>query len=294
MRSSVFAFAAAFGLTALAACSESSSETTNPPAAGGDAGGDTDGKDAGGGSQPDAAPPVSFMNTTVETIDVDGASRSYVLSVPKTYDAGRSYPLLVALHGDGQGAEGFVSFSKLEAATRDEAIIAYPEGSVDLFTPYDQNPDQKLIERIIVEVSSTYSIDSGKIWGFGYSKGAYQLNELACKKPGLLTAMAVHAGGAPQTRDGSGNVDCPNAVGLPVFVTHGEDDDVGGGLFGADYWASRAGCSSTRSPTTPPICEAYDGCDPGKPVVFCVVPGHPHYPIYPEAAAHSWAWFKTL
>ena len=32
-----------------------------------------------------------------------------------------------------------------------------------------------------------------------------------------------------------------------------------------------------------------DGCAPGKPVVFCIVPGQPHYPLYKDAAAHSWA-----
>ena len=60
------------------------------------------------------------------------------------------------------------------------------------------------------------------------------------------------------------------------------------------YWASRAGCQTSRTKSQPSICEAYDGCDPAKPVVFCVVPGQPHYPLYADAAAHSWGWFKSL
>lgn len=290
---------------ALVACSGSKGTTSEPPASpapeDGDSGpGGGDGDDGGGGGgggdggDPGEPPPSSFVDTTTKGIDVDGAARRYVLSVPKAYDEARRYPLIVALHGDGQGAAGFAASSKLEAATRGGAFLAFPDGSVDLFTPYDDNPDQKLVARVIAEVSGAYAIDPTKIWGFGYSKGAYQLNELACKRPGLLSAMAIHAGGAPQTRDGAGNVDCPSAIGLPVFVTHGERDDPGGGRFGADYWASRAGCGATKTASTPSICEAYDGCDAGKPVAFCLVPGHPHYPLYADAAAHSWGWFTSL
>lgn len=295
MRPWPYLFTALFVFATLHACKDDAPSGPGPRVAS-DAGG-PDAKpetEDGGEPTPDAAPPSKGMNTTNEMVDVDGAIRAYVLSVPTNYDPGRSYPLILALHGDGQDAKGFVSFSKLEAQTGDEAILAYPDQSVDLMTPYEDNPDQKLIERVIDVLAAKYSIDATKIWGFGYSKGAYQLNEIACKKPGLLTAMAVHAGGAPQSRDGDDNVDCPDAIGLPAFITHGADDQPGGGEYEADYWASRAGCQASRSPTEPDICEAYDGCNPGEPVVFCVVPNQPHYPMYGDAAAHSWAWFKSL
>lgn len=232
------------------------------------------------------------MTTTNETVDVDGAPRDYVLSVPNNYDAGRSYPLIVALHGDGGTAAGFAATSKLDAATGDEAILAFPNGSVDLLTPYAQNEDQRLIELVIEAVKQNYSIDASKIWGFGYSKGAYQLNEIACKRPGLLKAMAIHAGGAPQPNERK-VISCPTAVGLPVFVTHGARDKPGG-EYCAAFWADFAGCKSSRSPSSPAMCEVHDDCEAGKPVVFCLVPNHPHSPMYADAAAHSWAWFKTL
>jgi len=298
MRPSFQVFTALFAFATLLGCTDDSApirmpaDASVPPNNGDDGGGTTPTPD--GQAPDDSGPLPSKVNTTNETVDVDGVAREYVLSVPKNYDGGRSYPLIVALHGDGLDAPGFVAFSKLEASTGDEAILAYPNGSVDLFTPYDQNRDQKLVEYTINAVKAKYSIDASKIWGFGYSKGGYQLNEIACKKPGIVTAMAIHAGGAPQSRDGNGNVDCPAAVGLPVFVTHGQNDDPGGGEYGAQYWASRAGCQGSRSPSQPAICEAYDGCEAGKPVVFCVVPDQPHYPLYADAAAHSWGWFKSL
>lgn len=235
----------------------------------------------------------SGVTTTRETVDVDGTPRRYLLSVPKTYDAKRSYPLIVALHGDGGNAEGFAHDSQLAASSGQDAILAFTDQSLDLFTPYDDNIDQKLVEAIIGEVKHEWTIDPSKIWGFGYSKGGYQLNEIACRKPGLLTAMAIHAGGAPQERDGDDNVDCPRAIGIATFVMHGADDDVGGGEFGARYWARRANCADTRSPSSPAICEQYNGCDARKPVVFCVVP-HQSHALYSKAAADTWTWFKTL
>jgi polyhydroxybutyrate depolymerase len=293
MRPWLSIFTTALAFTTLHACSSDESKSSM----GGDASTPEEKDDAATGTdQDDGEPGASQVDTTTESVDVDGTSRDYVLSVPKNYDASRPYPLILALHGDGQDAKGFVGFSKLEKVTGDKVILAYPDHSEDLFTDYENNTDQKMIEAIIQTLKGRFSIDASKVWGFGYSKGAYQLNEIACKRPGVLKAMAIHAGGAPQTRDPNNDsiVVCPNAIGLPAFVTHGGNDDPGGGEFGAAYWASRANCKTTRSPTTPDICEAYDGCDPGKPVVFCVVPKQPHYPMYADAAAHSWAWFESL
>jgi len=243
---------------------------------------------------PEDARPPSKVNVTTETVDVDGAPRKYVLAVPKTHDPAKKYPLVLALHGDGQDAASFRPFLGLEDFSGDAAIIAYTDRSEDLFTPYDQNKDQKLIEAVIAAVKSKWSVDDAKVWGLGYSKGAYMLNEIACRRPGVLKAMAIHAGGAPQARDANGRPDCPGAVGLPTFVTHGELDDPGGGEFGAAYWASTAGCASNRTATTPAPCQKYEACPADKPVLFCVIPGQPHYPLWSGAAAASWTWFQTL
>jgi polyhydroxybutyrate depolymerase len=287
----------AVAVLALHACSEDTPGGAGNPKGSSSGGTSSGGTSSGGtsGNPDDSTPAVpSKVNTSNETISVDGTERNYMLSVPKTYATGRSYPLILALHGDGQDAPGFVTFLRLDAFTGDDAILAYPNRSEDLFTPYEQNNDQRLIEVMIDALKGKFAIDDTKVWALGYSKGAYQLNEIACRKPGLLKAMAIHAGGAPQERASNGDVDCPSAIALPTFVTHGSEDDPGGGQFGADYWASLAGCGESRTPSTPSICEAYDGCSAGKPVVFCVVPGQPHFPLYKDAAEHSWAWFKTL
>lgn len=278
------------------ACGEDSTAIGDPASV-------TDGGRRDSGTRPntDDDPSPDGPKVTNETVDVGGTSRAYVLSVPRTYDEGRSYPLIVALHGDGGTAKDFTVSSGLGPVAGEDAILAYPDQSLDLFTPYDENTDQLMIAAIIDAVKSGYSVDTKKIWGFGYSKGAFQLNEIACKRPGVFTAMAIHAGGAPQSRDPDNEdvIDCPNAVAIATFVEHGESDEetggAAGGKFGADYWAGLANCNVDQlSPSTPDICQAYDGCDAATPVVFCAIPGYGHYPLYENAARDSWSWFKAL
>jgi polyhydroxybutyrate depolymerase len=246
--------------------------------------------------QPDATPPKpSKVRATDETVDVYGNMRKYVLAVPKSYDAGRRYPLIVAMHGDGQDGPGFRAFLNFDDLAGDDAIVAYPTGAVDLYTPYDQNNDQLFIDATIKAVKEKLSIDEGKVWGFGYSKGGFMANQLACRKPGLFKAVAIHAGGAPQDNTGEGTPpSCPNAVGLPVLATEGDHDTAIGGEYGAQYWARFNGCGTQRSAATPAECQKYNGCPGDKPVVYCLAPGVFHFPIWAEAAAVSWAFFTSL
>lgn len=245
--------------------------------------------------QPDATPPKpSKVNLTDEQVDVGGKNRPYVLSVPKTYDASRKYPLVVAMHGDGDTGLGFSVGARLDEVAGGDAVIAYPTGANDLFTPFDQNDDQRMIEAIISAVKAKRSINEGKVWAFGYSKGGYMAAELACHKPGLFTAMAIHAGGAPARPAGAPFPDCPGAAGIPTIVTHGSQDDPGGGEYGAAVWARIAACATARAATTPPPCERYDNCPGGKAVVYCQVAGLTHFPMWDQAAAVSWGFFSSL
>ena len=245
--------------------------------------------------QPDTSTKPSKVTATNEAITVLGTSRTYVLAVPKTYDAARKYPLIIALHGDGQDGPTFRAFLTWDDVAGDDAIVAYPTGAVELFTPYDQNPDQLLVEATIADVKTKRSIDATKVWGFGYSKGAFMLNEIACRKPGVVKAMAFHAGSAPQEPRSADNYpQCPGVMGLPVLATEGDKNTDIGADYGANYWAMVNGCGGSRTPSTPAACYTTDGCPADKPVVYCLAPGVMHYPIWDQAVNVSWAFFKKL
>lgn len=244
----------------------------------------------GGVDAPDASVKPSLVNVSNHNIDVAGDARFYVLSVPKSYDASRSYPLIVALHGDGQDADGFRKFLDLDALSGNDAITAYTDRVVDLGTAFDQNGDQKLVAAVIAEVKSQFNVNARKVWGFGYSKGGFMLNELSCRKPGMFTAFAAHAAGAPSaTAD-----QCPGILGLPVLMTEGDRDLGIGASFAAQYWAGVNGCGMNLSASSPAECQRYDGCPSGKAVVYCLAPGVSHYPIWNQATNVTWAFFTSL
>jgi polyhydroxybutyrate depolymerase len=247
--------------------------------------------------QPDTSTPPkpSKVNATVETIDVLGQSRNYVLTVPKTYDGARKYPLILALHGDGQDGANFRSVVNLDDIAGDDAIVAYPTmGPGDLFTPYDQNADQQLPEAVSNAVKAKFSIDDRKVWGFGYSKGGFMLHQIACRKPGVVKAMAVHASGKPQDVDANGYPNCPGVSGLPVLATEGDLNTDIGAVYGAQYWAAVDGCGGSLSATTPAPCQKFDGCPGSRPVVYCLAPGVSHYPMWSQAESVSWGFFQGL
>ena len=247
-------------------------------------------KDASADAAP--APESNVVKSSVQ-LDVDGP-HTYVLALPKNLDPAKTYPLIVALHGDGENANDFIEFSKLDVVAGKDAIMAFTDQVLDLFTDYASNPDQKFVNAVIDDVMSKQKIDPAKIWGFGYSKGAYMLEELQCRKQSKFTAMVIEAGGAPEEQDANGNINCPGAKAIPMFLTQGTADQDTGVEYGANFWASVAGCGDTRQPTTPDYCGAYPNCNAKTPVVYCEIPGQPHFPLYDNAAADAWKWLNSL
>lgn len=241
---------------------------------------------------PDVSKPSKVVVTN-ENVAVAGGLRSYVLSVPKTYNAGKSYPLIIALHGDGQNAAAFRTFIGLDEIAGDDAIVAHTEQVIDLFTPYDQNEDQQLVEATINAVKGKYNINAGKVWGFGYSKGGFVVNQLACRKPGLFKAFAAHATGGPQEADGS-VPPCPGIIGLPILLSQGSNDTNIGAASAALFWGQVDGCGTSRSPAKQAECQTFDGCPNGKTVILCEAPGVSHFPIWSAAAQVSWDFYKAL
>ncbi|MDB4944664.1 MAG: Esterase lipoprotein LpqC [Labilithrix sp.] len=292
MTSAAFALAV---VAALSACSDDTSGgTPNPTPDGAVADGNTVTGDGAvvdqDGQVVDATPPkTSLVNVTNVQLTVLGDTRDYVLSVPKTYSASRSYPLIIVLHGDGDNATSFQVTLGLDEVAGNDAIMAYPDQVFDLATDYDANGDQQLVAATIADVSGKYKIDAGKIWGFGYSKGGFMLNQLMCRKPGLFKAVAAHATGAPEPL-------CNGTPGIPIMETMGDQDTMIGADFAANFWASNNGCAMTKTPgyaADPASCSSYDNCPAGKQVIYCLAPGVSHAPLWSDAVKASWAFFRA-
>jgi polyhydroxybutyrate depolymerase len=259
-------------------------------------------------SPPEPPPPSGpKVSVTTELLEINGAIREVVLAIPTSYVPTRAYPLVVAFHGDQGTGPGMRAAHPVDDVSGEDAFVAYPSGhnlTWDLYTPTAQNVDVPFIEALVLDLGTRYSIDTTRLFGVGFSKGAFFVNQLACRKPTFFRAIAAYAGGAPnEPQDPSagywpnGYVQCAGqSSGVAALVVHGTDDDVvpfASGEFDASYWSYVNGCSSERSPSAPAPCERHAACPADKPVVFCPVPDLGHA-IWPGAGQAAWSFFSTL
>jgi polyhydroxybutyrate depolymerase len=245
------------------------------------------------------------VDTTDETFTFGGATRSYILSVPVDYDAGKTYPLVLEMHGNPGTAAFMLQNLPFDRVSRREAIVVYAQAAGtdwDLATPADQNDDMAYLRALVDEVASKLSIDKQRVLGTGWSGGAFMASQTACRLGGLFKAIAILSGGAPYessdgtpAKDGSGFLSCPGGP-VATLVIHGENDGVvsrDSGEYAAAHWAHVNGCGSTLAATTPAPCQRYAGCPQATPVQLCMIPGQDHG-VWREGFAATWAFFESL
>ncbi len=257
------------------------------------------------GSSP--SPPEPSVFATTEVFDLGPETREFVLVVPRTYTAARAYPLVLVFHGDGGTGPSMRETHNFDDQSRDGAIVVYPSGkdrAWDLYTRASENADDAFVVALVEHLTTRFNIDRARVFGTGFSKGAFFINQLACRKPALFRAIAGHAGGAPYEPEDPAATSWPNGyvqcadqtTGVAALVVHGLDDSVvpfESGDFEAEYWAYVNGCTRTRIAGEPPPCVAYEGCPAELPVTFCAIPGLGHA-LWPEAAQAAWSFFVTM
>lgn len=267
--------------------------------------------DAADAHVPPDAPPPPKVDVTTETLQVFGEARSFVLVVPRSYAAAKSYPLVMVFHGDGGNGAGVRAGYPLDDHSGEDAIVVYPDSkggfSWDLYTPEAQNPDNAFVAAIAADLATRYTIDLARVFGTGYSSGAFFVNQLACRKTGFFRAIVPHAGGAPyEPNDPSSTywkgsyTKCANQTGgVAAMIVHGSDDTIvvpESGDFTAQYWAYVNGCDEakeTRAPTTPAPCTQHAACPAGMPVLHCSIPNIGHG-LWSESAKQAWAFFASF
>jgi poly(3-hydroxybutyrate) depolymerase len=227
----------------------------------------TEGVDAPSGCGLVGAPTGVLSN---QTITIGDQARTYVLSVPRSYDPSTSVALVFGWHGHGgTGYQARQSYA-VEPSATGSAIFVYPDG-VTGGADWDYSPtgiDVALFDALVSYLAGSYCIDRNRIFSTGLSAGAYFTNLLGCCRGDVLRAIAAVAGGLP------GSPTCTGYVG--AWVAHASNDALvdftTGGVTTRDFWASRNGCSTTLAPVavTPSDCVEYQGCLSDLPVVWCV------------------------
>lgn len=237
---------------------------------------------------------------SVETLEIDGRARKYVLVRPEPLAAERRYPLVLVFHGDGGDAQGFHAAFPFERASGADAILAYPDGigrTWDLETT-KANRDVRFVEAVVEAIAKIHPVDRERVFATGYSSGGFLANVIACQRSALVRAIASNAGGAPYNQEErwpNGFPRCPGQAPVAALALHGRRDfgvTLDSGRFSAEYWAYVNGCDQGTMETTGyDECLSYRGCPAGKAVAFCEIPSLGHW-VWDRAAEASWTFFQ--
>lgn len=174
--------------------------------------------------------------------------RLYQVYLPSDYDPDVPWPVILFLHGAGEGGRDGVlpTEYQLGSAIRRNAkafgaIVVFPQ--VQRYQPLWTSLDVDYALDVLRQVQQEYACDPDRIYLTGVSTGARAAWHALYRHPELFAAALIVAGVVrPRQPDGSrvpdpdpvvppGDGDPPQALGqtlarMPLWVFHGDDDPV--------------------------------------------------------------------
>lgn len=173
-------------------------------------------------SAPSSGCGVAAPSTPLQSVNVNGVERSFILHVPPSYDPNRAHALVFAFHGRTNSNAQAREYFGLESAFPD-ALILYPSG-LQLDTGFSwANPgdppenlrDFALFDELLRVTRHMYCVDSQRVYAVGHSLGGYFAADLGCARASELRAVALLGAGL----QGSS---CTNSV--AAMVLHNPND----------------------------------------------------------------------
>ena len=169
----------------------------------------------------------------------NGGTLPYRLHAPEKTTPGRLYPMVVLMHGAGErgtnnsdqirnGGTDFIAWAKRHGQ---EFVFVAPQCPADkkwVDSPWNAEkstmretptPYLRMAMEIVDEAVKTYPVDPSRIYVIGISMGGYATWELLQRNPGLFAAAIPCCGGGDSSL-------APRLVDIPIWVFHGDRDDV--------------------------------------------------------------------
>jgi polyhydroxybutyrate depolymerase len=211
----------------------------------------------------DAAPEVDCPASSlapgdyIQTLGLDGGTRTFSIHVPAGLDARRPAPLVLAFHGGGQNAWQFEGFTHLHAKS-DAAgfVLVEPDGTPALGpSPIPQpSPDAGVVLEVwnagncceyaatrngnvddvgfvaemLDAVEAQICIDPRRVHATGFSNGGMLSHRLACEMSGRIASIVAVSGGSGATdydlTPPQALFACAPPRPVPVLHVHGTQD----------------------------------------------------------------------
>ncbi len=169
--------------------------------------------------------------------DSGGGTLPYRLLSPEVVEEGKTYPLVVFLHGAGergnnneaQLVHGIIEFCRPENRQKYPCFLVAPQcpagqwwSKIDRTTAkptMSKEPSESggLVLELIAALQKEYPIDSRRIYLTGLSMGGYGTWDLLCRRPELFAAAVPICGGGDETQ-------AEKIAKIPIWVFHGALD----------------------------------------------------------------------
>ena len=159
-----------------------------------------------------------------QEIMVGEVSRSYRLVIPRTLET--RAPIVLAFHGTGDTPSSMAEYSKLDAlAAKHGFILVYPAAIGGMWATVgaavdapEENSDVQFFDRLLVQLTASYNIDTRRIYLVGMSNGASFAQLLASVRAPKIAALVAHSG-ANATDHKQTDLQRP-----PIMLIVGKDD----------------------------------------------------------------------
>ena len=149
-----------------------------------------------------------------DSIRFDDQNRTFLLHLPKGYDTGQSYSLIIAMHGGFGSAMNLQNQSQLsKKADAAGFIVVYPEGvkggALNIrtwnagwccgYASRTRVDDVGFISALIDHLVARYAVDAKRIYATGMSNGGFMAYTLACELSDKIAAIAPVAASMSMT-----------------------------------------------------------------------------------------------
>jgi poly(3-hydroxybutyrate) depolymerase len=213
------------------------------------------------------------------------------VQLPDNYDPTYPYPVVFEYHPlGGNGWQGLTMYQVRPKFPK--AIYVSPDGLSSGGNQGFANTngqDEAMTRAIMTELEGKYCVDMARYFATGFSYGGSMSYTAACNMSDVFRAIGAMSG-APIS--GAACTTKKPARPVAVWATHGDQDTALPITMAQpiiDALAKYNGCTTTTQPVDPSPCVAFQGCQEGYPVVWCIRQGDTH--AIPSFAAGSIATF---
>lgn len=162
---------------------------------------------------------------------VAGRNRNYLVHVPRSHNASKPAPVVLAFHGGGSNASQMIHFSGLnDKADREGFLAVYPNGSGRTeqiltwnagnccgYALHEKIDDVEFVRKVLDDLAKAAQIDADRVYATGMSNGGMMAYRLASELSDRIAAVAPVSG--PMGTD-----DCHPKRPVSVLHFHGTDD----------------------------------------------------------------------